>query len=351
MAKKQKGKEKTVPKSKTIKRTLKRAPRPKRQAPATLQSANYRELLLTQIMDGKDRRTYPLSVEFLNALCSSSKSLNAISYNTGISVGRLLYRNRKSNPSKKMLFRNEYLQGLANFLESTGIGRVTFHPTSHGTLIRVYRESPIRVGNRIHRFEAGIIAGFLGAAATNIPYIKEELCTSKGDDLCEYVAMPMTIKREDKEEASGPEMIQRLALELAAAGRNTERSTIPVSYHALLAEMCFDRAYSEQINMLVEYLGSKSREEMERNGYSSKNMWENIITTTRLLNFGEPSIERKGRKSTLKLTIDPILSRKEFARMVAGFINAVASSGSAKASETKINASNKRYSIKLTLIQ
>jgi hypothetical protein len=102
--------------------------------------------------------------------------------------------------------------------------------------------------------------------------------------------------------------------------------------------------------MLAEYLGSRSREELEGNGYSGKALWERIGSTIRLLNFGEPSIERTGRKTTLRLSLDPVLSRTEFAQMVACFINAFASGGNVKASETKITASEKRYNIRLTLV-
>jgi predicted hydrocarbon binding protein len=207
-----------------LKRRPRTAPRRQRQRKLlshmkdvpTHASSNYREFLLTRILQGTDRRTYPLSIEFLYTLCSSSQSLNKISYNAGISLGRLLYRNKKPSPHTKTLFRNEYLYLLADFLEAAGIGRATFHPTSHGTLVRVYRESAVRTGERIHHFEAGIVAGFLGAAGANLPYVREAQCTSEGASHCEYVSMPMAIKTEDSV-SPGLEMLQRLASEIAAA--------------------------------------------------------------------------------------------------------------------------------------
>ena len=153
---------------------------------------SYSGLLLSKILSSSDEKKSSILSEFLCALYSLSPTMSRMSYRFGISKGRLLYRlDLPARVRHKAIYRNEHMGDVLDFLEAAGIGRTTFHPTTHGTIIRVYRDSPVIFGSRIHYFEAGLIAGFLGAAGESIPHVEESQCTARGDGLCEYISMPL----------------------------------------------------------------------------------------------------------------------------------------------------------------
>lgn len=308
---------------------------------------NYNELLITKVLSGEGKKTDPILAEFLYSIYSLSPAMGELSYRYGISIGRLLYRMGTKKQRHKILYRNEHMGDLLHFLEAAGLGKATFHPTTHGTIIRMYRERKLNSGHKTHFFEAGLIAGFLGAAGTSIPYVKELVCTSEGGEFCEYVCLPLST-RIPEEHTVSPQALREIGYGIASVqALPPADSAVPAAYQAILAEIGADKAYTDNINTLVSYAGSFCRAGLGLRG--KEKLWDGIAATISLLNFGEPSIARKGRKLTITSTLDVILSRREFARMTASFIVALASGAKSTVREAKITSTRGRYRINLEI--
>jgi predicted hydrocarbon binding protein len=348
MPNKTKNKQRRVAVSKSRKRSRpswRVALRPKRAQQSL--PIEYRELLIGKVLNGERKASSPVAAEFLYAMYSTSPALCSLSYSFGISLGRLLYKRIAERTSaSRIVFRNEYLPSLADFFDAAALGMSTFHQTTHGTIIRVYRRSPIAMGTKTHALEAGIMAGFLGSAGGSVPHVEETECMSEGGEYCEYTATPLALKSDDNSvHQPGPEAIMRLATAISAPSAVQARR-VPMAYSALVADLCFDRAYSAQLAELASYVGSFSREVLEKEGLAGRKLWGRIASTISLLNFGEPSIEKEGRKITVTTTLDALLSRNEFATIASAFICAICAGRKARVLQKKITVSKGRYCIR-----
>lgn len=294
---------------------------------------SYEDALLRLITSGK--RPFDISNEALmfGAIVSSlSPALSNLQYKAGMNVGRALYRSISQGAG--YMFPEESVASLVSFLQAAGYRYVTYAVFADRTEIKIFDKKGPAIGARVHGFEAGIIAGFLSAATHRVVYVSEVECIQEGASSCRFVSghaaaahhggtVPASISSLDlfaKHIASVVHGTRPLGSWAVSAGFSSE-------YYTLFSAEVFGRENADGVKAIASYLGTKVSANLVligRGTLRGKVRLDDIASSLRLLNFGEPHI--KSRKPVrMGIGFSRPNSRKEFVDVALAFINGMLS--------------------------
>ena len=173
--------------AKVAKPRVRATPRIKRVALPTAPSAeglSYERALAKSVLDhdlpleGEDAATLSIAVSSLTA------SLKKLSYNYGMTVGRSVYKLFEER--KKYKWYGDSIQDLIMFFEKLGYNYILYKILTDNVEILVHRKNRVGLGCNLHSFDAGVMAGFLGAARGDFVRVSEVSCCNNGAEACKF---------------------------------------------------------------------------------------------------------------------------------------------------------------------
>lgn len=151
-------------------------------------STGYDGVLLSSILSHHGKlahTTSEYSLQFNSVLSSITPEMRNLYYRSGISTGRLLYSifMRK----RRYVWYEESVADLVAFFGEVGFSEITYNVFPDKVEIRFHNCDKSYLGANMHRFEAGIISGFLTAGKGQQLTVTEVSCMSNGGDSCHFV--------------------------------------------------------------------------------------------------------------------------------------------------------------------
>jgi predicted hydrocarbon binding protein len=302
------------------------------QAEAAAANASYEEALISGIIQQKySSVTYEPAALLVRLLLSLTKSMRTLSYKSGITTGKELYRITSSG--KRYYWYEESIPDLISFLERSLGVPVSYSFLHNGIRIRSYGRNPVYLGANMHTFEAGIIAGFITAASHQAVNISEQVCSNNNSDYCEFVP---SVHGYDESEIEMEKAVSRFAEHVSMMVKtpsttSAQQKPIPCSYHALLVRPLLNSEYLEAVDNISAYIGSKVAQHLfdDKKPRPSK-ILDYLSKSAILLNFGAPTIKPSHDHAILNMdfVFSPEASKKEYVELSLAFINGLMSKAS-----------------------
>jgi predicted hydrocarbon binding protein len=326
LSKKQSGK-KAAAKAKTKRQA--RGKKPSKYVQVQAPSEGYEEMLLNQVLSHKNCNTSEYSMIFNSVLSSLTPNSRRHFYNSGLSVGRLLYR--LEDRQKRYKWYEESIKDLVSFLERAGFLGITYHIFPDKIDIRFNNRNKTHIGSNVHLFESGLISGFITAASQQHVAFNEVACSNNGSDSCHFVSS----KTFSPMESNGSNMLERV---IAGVGQNLKENSKGDSfsdeYACLASSMLLDDEYSVQMAKIMMHIGFEISNVL---GFDlSKNAHHDLMQRIfRLLNICEIVIKSQ-KPLKLEMHFGVLKAKKEFVDISIAFLNGFLE-GSMK-QNSKINA-------------
>jgi predicted hydrocarbon binding protein len=299
-----------------------------------LSGFSYEDLLIKSIVDSeKHELVGEDAIAFAAALSSLTPSFRKISYNHGHSVGRALYAILSRR--KRYAWHIEGVADLAAFFEKAGYKYVTYNlfPDSIELRINMKRSAPINC--RIHCFEAGIIGGFLSAAAGHLIAVSETSCAYDNGRYCRFSTSGFA----DEYTNTHAEMegIARFT-----AGRGPEAALRICSEYQMLAMQPFMGAeYSHVLSQLIAHIGRLAGSELARPnaGPDANNLaLDEIVRTAHRLGLGSAKrLRNKGDNGALALSFTGIRAKKGFVEISIRFLKGMLGAATKRGWDAKVD--------------
>lgn len=173
----------------TVSRHAKPRRRSRKRAARVARLANaydVHELLVSDFAAHGSSSRADMDVE--DVIYSATGSLASLGYKSGYAVGKSLFMKSGSKET------------VPSVMEKLGFGKVLYSPSSYRMVITSFgkRSPSLGIGDSLHIFESGIIAGFVSASSGLHVVTNETHCTSNRSDFCQFVTFPDTSANDRK---------------------------------------------------------------------------------------------------------------------------------------------------------
>ncbi len=160
------------------KKTPKHATKHVRSSKVTeIPAIDVEQVLINRISRNESERKVPRKALFIpEIMYASSTNLRELAFSNGISAGRMMHESS-----------DKTMNALLTILEQAGLGQVLYHLFENTGVITA-KPSIVEpnIKARVHTYEAGIIAGFLGAFAHHGMNVSETHCIYDGNEMCQF---------------------------------------------------------------------------------------------------------------------------------------------------------------------
>ncbi|MDE1823459.1 MAG: hypothetical protein KGH50_03985 [Candidatus Micrarchaeota archaeon] len=149
-----------------------------RKAVRLVSAYDVQDLLVKDFIEHPKESTANIDIE--DAIYCATASLSILGYNSGYAVGRGLFL---KSGRKDML---------PEIMEKLGFGKVLYNPSTYKMVITSFgkRTPKLGLGENIHIFESGIIAGYVSASANMHVVTNETHCSSNRSNFCQFITFP-----------------------------------------------------------------------------------------------------------------------------------------------------------------
>ena len=242
------------------------------------------------------------------AVSSLTSSLKKISYNYGLSVGRAVYRLFEGR--RHYRWYGDSIQDIILFFEKIGYNYILYKILTDSVEVSVHRKSRANLGCNIHSFDAGMLAGFLGAARGEFVRVTEVSCCNNGAESCRFTTAGVA----DDPFCTNIEKISSMA----GSDRGKEGKGIRPEYHMLVAEPLTRHGYSGQVGAIFSHLGRSASMKFPEGKISARAAQKAADAMER---FGLGGLEYTPKPMKMSLSLDGVKAKKEFADISISFLN------------------------------
>jgi predicted hydrocarbon binding protein len=304
-------KQKSKARKKVAKRTVPRARRAKRIAipkvpPPTYEEINYEGALAKSVLDSHTTPENEDAVTLAAALSSLTVSLKKISYNYGLTVGRSVYRLFEGRRHYKWY--GDSIQDAVLFLEKLGYNYILYKILTDNIEISIYRRNRGHLNCNIHSFDAGLIAGFLGAARGDFTKVTEVSCCNNGSDCCKFTTAP----------SPGDPFCTDLGHVASLLNSAKSDGWVRQEYQVLTTQPLLKPEYAGQMNAIFSRLGEEAMKGFPEGKLSAKAMRKVSETMQR---FGLGEVQYTARPQRIGILLDGAKAKKEFVDISISFLN------------------------------
>ena len=259
-------------------------------------------------MDGGTALESEDAIALAAGLSSLTASLKKLSYNYGVTVGRAVYRLFEER--RHYRWYGDSIQDVILFFETIGYDYILYKILTDNVEVSIYRKNRVRLGCNIHSFDAGIMAGFLGAARGEFVRVTETSCCNNGAECCRFTTAP----------GPGDPFCSDLrgVAKLFTAPRSSGR--VRQEYQVLCVEPLTKAGYANQINAIIAHLGREAAGEMPAGRLSAKAMERAGEAMER---FGLGRLEYSARPQRAEILLHGAKAKKEFVDISISFLNGV----------------------------
>ena len=217
----------------------------KRKEVLEIPASDIEQLLVERIARNESELRVPRKALFIpEIIYSSTPGLRELAYTNGISAGRMIHERS-----------DKTMNALLATLEQAGLGKVLQHMFENTGVITA-RPNVLEpnIKERIHSYEAGILAGFLGASTSQPINVSETHCIYDGNEMCQFKITGL-VKYEENNNYSKSEQV----LESIVKGIRNKNHNGYVSEEYYLSYMLplTNMPISEEVSKLM-YLAGKS---------------------------------------------------------------------------------------------
>lgn len=279
---------------------------------------SYEDALVKGIINGDlDVRVSEEAILIGAVLESLTPSLRSLTTAIGRQIGRVVFKHMHA----PRMSRADDFGALSAFFESVGYRNATFTESGVSASVRIYKSCDADMGGRIHHFEAGLVAGFAGAALGVPVNAIEAECTNNGAKCCGFEigrgGMP-----KGNTDANLNDYINHIGYGALA------ESTVLQRYQMLSLMPLLTVAYESHIKTILSYIGACAAiARFRRAGATSAaSMLEEVARTATALGFGTARYAANPRRVTSMLV--GAGAKMDFANVAGGFIEGMASKAS-----------------------
>ncbi|MGC8669763.1 MAG: hypothetical protein ACP5TL_01255 [Candidatus Micrarchaeia archaeon] len=274
--------------------------------------ATYSEVMLKNILNKNDTTENNSLSVMLHSASSLTESLRRITYKEGFSTGKSLYR--MLNATKHYSMYEESIPDLVSFLESAGLGTMTYSIFESNPSFAIYGAPSIYIGSNIHTFEAGIISGFISTVRHQYIPINETECINNNSNVCKFSA--------SEEPEAGIEMDENESKRiLGNVVNNISTSTegsVSSSFLSLLSNVLTRREYLPEMKGVFSYIGSELGAKIQGKTSSAKML--NFANVLNSIYANKPKVTSI-KPVSLILNFDGTRFRSEFVDLSLSFLN------------------------------
>jgi predicted hydrocarbon binding protein len=240
------------------------------------------------------------------AMSSLTTSLKRLSYNYGMTVGRSVYR--LFDERRHYHWYGDSIQDLVLFFEKLGYSYILYKILTDNVEIVIHRKGRTDLGCNIHSFDAGVMAGFLGAARGDFIRVSERECCNNGAEACRFTTAgslgdPFTTDMDG---------IFSVLKASASEGR------VRPEYQMLGTAPLMKADYSDQINALFFSLGQTAASAIPEGKISAKALQH---AASEMERFGLGRLEYAPRPLKMEIRLDGVKAKKEFVDISISFLN------------------------------
>ncbi|MDE1865270.1 MAG: hypothetical protein KGH94_01360 [Candidatus Micrarchaeota archaeon] len=312
-------------------------PRQKRVQPAAYpnyEEINYEGALARSVMDHAASLENEDAVALAAGLSSLTESLKRLSYNYGLSVGRSVYRLFEGR--KHYRWYGDSIQDLVLFFERLGYRYIKYKILTDDIELIVYRKNRAGMGCSVHSFDAGLMAGFLGAGRGDFVRVTEVSCCNNGGEFCRFTTAPVP----EDPFCSDIKTISNMF------GSAKSEGMVRQEYQVLVTGPLMNAAYSDQMATIISHLGRQAMGPGK--GRISAKVAKKAGDIMERFGFGKLGYAAKQQK--VEILLDGAKAKKEFVDISISFLNGMLGGYFSGTLRPKLSA-GRRGSYKITMKQ
>ena len=267
---------------------------------------NYESAMAKNVLDQSAPLESEDAVALAAGLSSLTSSLKRLSYNYGMTVGRTVYKVFEGRKHYKWY--GDSIQDIVLFFEKIGYNYILYKILTDNVEVSIYRKNKVRMGCNIHSFDAGVMAGFLGAARGDFVKVTETACCNNGAECCKFT----TSGYPEDPFSTDIEGIGKLFDSAPSEG------LVRQEYQVLLTQPLMRAQYAGQIGAILTHLGQAALKEPRAGKLSAKTAEKAGGIMSR---FGLGKLDYAPRPLKIEILLDGVKAKKEFVDISISFLN------------------------------
>lgn len=207
--------------------------------------SDFEEFLLNSLATDKTGGIYK-SIAALDMIFSLTRSGKELGYKSGFLVGHSICQ--RSDGNIDMLFKS---------LEMYGLGQVLYYPSPERVIITAneQRRGRVGLGENIHIYEAGLIAGFLSASTGQKITVREAQCIFNNGSFCQFVADQDLVEEYKESYLKQDEVIRTIAQVIDSQPSGLVDSHTEHEYYLLPLLPLMKKPLSDETGKLLYLIG------------------------------------------------------------------------------------------------
>jgi predicted hydrocarbon binding protein len=300
-------------------------------------ASDFEEFLLNSLTSDKTGGIYK-SIAALDMIYSLTHAGRELGYKSGFLVGSGLCQ--KSTNGIELLFKG---------LEMYGLGRVLYFPSSDRVIItanELQRRGHVALGENIHVYESGIIAGFLSAATGQNIIVHESQCVFNNSAFCQFVAEQEFVPQGREKELDRETVVRTIAEVIESQPAGVVDSHTEHAYYLLPLIPLMRKPLADETGRLLYMIGVQLA-----NITFNENPKEVIEKIAYYFDLGSVNVERgsKGKK-VIRLKYKQYNSLDNLVRLSASlFVGFLATAFGTKPELEMSNDPDGRYVVKMRI--
>lgn len=313
-----KRKPKRIRAAKSAKAKGRHAPKGKARArpQPMIHASDIESLLVDKTLSSQSTPVNGTAIE--NLIYNATPKVAEIGYGFGFYIGREIYE--KQGEEKKFIA----------MLERIGLPDSLYYPLSDRLIItsKPHTKKVSNIGKNMHVYEAGLISGYLSMSTGLKMNTTEPRCIYNGSDVCQFIAMPVSKRAEEKQVA-----LHYIVSGIASEIITSDYKKLKNEYYRILSFLpLLQQPMFEQVRKLLVMSGERIAE--HTGTQDTKRIINNIANY-----FGAKEAQiylRRSGKSIIKLRYESYNSVYPYVSMPAALIVGYISKAYAKNAEVSI---------------
>ncbi len=272
----------------------------------SLEELSYERALAKSVLDHDLPLEGEDAVTLAAAMSSLTTSLKKLSYNYGLTLGRSVYRIFEGR--RHYRWYGDSIQDIVLFFERLGFDYMLYRILTDSVEVSVYRKGRQGLGCNIHSFDAGVLAGFLGAARGEFVRVTEVSCCNNGSDCCRFTTAAGT----------GDPFCTEIGRIAALFRSERSEGRIRPEYQMLITEPLMRPGYSGQVAAIFSHLGGEAASGLPEGKMTAKAAQRAALVMER---FGLGALGYAPKPRKLEILLDGAKAKKEFVDISISFLN------------------------------
>ncbi|MEM4071903.1 MAG: 4-vinyl reductase [Candidatus Micrarchaeaceae archaeon] len=236
-------------------------------AVATYNANDLEEALISDMLAKNSGKVSTDSMVIPRVIYNATATMRNFAYNSGFSVGRILYA-KGSN-----------MNSLLGLLESSGLGKILYYPFDDSSVFVGKPKASMELGVKAHVYEAGILAGYLSASTGTAIAVQEKYCVHNGDAFCQFIAEPKeAANASNSAEKNLNNVVETLAAAIAHSSADVE--AVNEDYYLLYMLPLLEKSITESLYKVLYATGSKIAEYAKNSNMANDKLLSSMSKTT-----------------------------------------------------------------------